>query len=62
MLETVEGELCWLEVSEAPEAPEVMRCLLLCLLKAVEFRLWAQFPSFEISIVDFLVTVRHPSN
>ena len=29
MLETVEGELCWLEVSEVPEAPEVMRCVLL---------------------------------
>ncbi len=53
MLETVEGELCWLEVSEVPEAPEVMRCVLLCMLEAVEGRLWAQFPSFEISFSSY---------
>ncbi len=36
MLEAVEGALCLLETSDAPE---VMRCVLLCMLEAVEFRL-----------------------
>ena len=41
--ETVEGELCLLEV------PEAMRCVLLCTMEAVER--CAHFRGFEISIV-----------
>jgi hypothetical protein len=33
ILETVEGELCSLEVLEVLEMPEVMRYVLLCMLR-----------------------------
>jgi len=33
MLEAVEGRLCLLEVLDVLEEPEVMRCMLLCLIE-----------------------------
>jgi hypothetical protein len=40
MLEVVNGELCLLDVLEAQEAQEVMRCMLLCVLEEVEGELY----------------------
>jgi len=60
ILEAAEGRLCLLEV------PEVMRCVVLCMLEVMRCVLLRkpvegahQFSGFEISIVAVFFTVRH---